>query len=372
MKKDKKLLSCFILLKIFFLFSCNSNVQIEKDFNSHYSAIANDFIKDKTLEINEVFLNYKKKSWVLEGKTSNKKVYKEVKSYAESRSYFFEVNLLPDTLLNDSIYGLVNVSVTPLRQEPKHSSQMVDQVIMGNYVRLHEQKGDWFLCQSEYDYVGWINKSAIVRCDELTVETWLKNSNYMIQKSHSTIYSEPDKSSLPISDIILNNVVWGTKTFNNWTKVILPDNRKGFILTEDLILANRINHHPNGIQKSLVYKAKKLIGTPYIWGGNSSKGSDCSGFTQTVFKAVGVSLPRDARQQAVLGKKININNALSGDLLFFGDGEKVTHVGISLGEMNFIHQGGKVDIHSLDSNSILYNNYRAKSFMFLKRILDEG
>ena len=111
-----------------------------------------------------------------------------------------------------------------------------------------------------------------------------------------------------------------------------------------------------------------MTGIPYLWGGNSSKGNDCSGFTQTVFDAAGYQLPRDARQQAKLGIDININDAKPGDLLFFGDGQKVTHVGISLGKMDFIHQGGKVDVHSLDTTSDRYNDYRKQAFMFTKRI----
>ena len=120
----------------------------------------------------------------------------------------------------------------------------------------------------------------------------------------------------------------------------------------------------------IIEKAKELLGTPYLWGGNSTKGSDCSGFTQLLFKSEGFFLPRDARQQASLGKKINIHELLQGDLIFFGSKEKVTHVGISLGGYDYIHQGGKVEIHSLDEKSKIFNSSRAKTYMFAKRILN--
>ena len=157
------------------------------------------------------------------------------------------------------------------------------------------------------------------------------------------------------------------KDFNGWSQISLPDARIGFISTKDIISNNHVTKDEN-LNKKIAERAKSLIGTPYLWGGNSSKGSDCSGFTQTIFRSEGIQLPRDARQQALLGNKINVESSIPGDLFFFGDGVKITHVGISLGGMDFIHQGGKVAINSLNPNSNIYNNYRAESFMYARRV----
>jgi cell wall-associated NlpC family hydrolase len=153
---------------------------------------------------------------------------------------------------------------------------------------------------------------------------------------------------------------------------MLPDGRIGFIGKENVELISKgldTKEH----EDLIISNALSMKGVPYLWGGNSSKGNDCSGFTQTVFKTAGIQLPRDARQQAQIGKLVKIENLEKGDLLFFGSGERVTHVAISMGGTDFIHQGskleGKVDIHSLDPESPIYNSYRKKTLLFAKRII---
>ena len=118
-----------------------------------------------------------------------------------------------------------------------------------------------------------------------------------------------------------------------------------------------------------------MMGTPYLWGGNSAKANDCSGFTQNIFEASGIKLPRDAKQQALHGEKIIPNktwsNIQSGDLLFFGKEDRVTHVGMSVGQYDFIHQGGMVGISSLDPQSIAFASKRLETFLFVKRIIKQ-
>ena len=83
--------------------------------------------------------------------------------------------LLPDPALGDKVFGIVNVSVTPMREEPRHSSQMVDQAIMGNVVRLLKSDNGWYLAQTHYDYVGWINKSGLFVTNESGKNDWQKS-----------------------------------------------------------------------------------------------------------------------------------------------------------------------------------------------------
>ena len=121
------------------------------------------------------------------------------------------------------------------------------------------------------------------------------------------------------------------------------------------------------------------MGIPYLWGGTSSKGLDCSGFSKTVYYANGIILPRDASQQVFSGDLVDTENDFEnlqkGDLLFFGfstDGnkkERITHVAIYIGNKNFIHASGKVKINSIDKNSEIFDEFRLKTFIRAKRIL---
>ena len=187
------------------------------------------------------------------------------------------------------------------------------------------------------------------------------------------IHLKPDISSIPISDAVLNNLLIHSRDLDNWARIILPDGRVGFINKQEIELV-RENQDYITQESMLIANAISMIGIPYLWGGNSSKGNDCSGFTQTVFMASGIQLPRAARQQALIGKTINYGQFKKGDLLFFGNEDRITHVGISMGKEEFIHQGskleGKVDIHSLNTESPILNSYRKETFLFAKRVIN--
>jgi len=116
-----------------------------------------------------------------------------------------------------------------------------------------------------------------------------------------------------------------------------------------------------------------MMGLPYLWGGSSSKMNDCSGFTSTVFLAHGIQLPRDASQQALIGKSVEFDRTFQmvkpGDLLFFGSKERITHVGISLGGYEYIHQDGYVDIGSFDPTLEKDSDRKFSNLQIIKRVI---
>ena len=359
---------------LFILNNCASSTLNKLEFDDRIKQISKKYILDKSLEVNEVEVDLTNQGRTFTGMTTNVDFYNKVKAYSDSLSFGNDVILLPDPSLGDSTRGIINVSVAPIRDRSSHTAQMVDQAIMGNWVKILVENEDWYLIQTHYKYVGWITKSAVHKCTNNFLSDWNEKARYRIKKLNSIIYSDPKMSSIPISDGVLNNRLNITKDLVDWSEVLLPDGRVGFIENQDIELMTQDKDLTDQIS-IVISNALSMKGVPYLWGGNSSKGNDCSGFTQTAFMASGIQLPRDARQQAKVGKPIIDDQLKEGDLLFFGTGDRITHVGISMGGDKFIHQGskleGKVDIHSINPDSPLYNSYRKGTFLFAKRVIEE-
>ena len=351
----------FFIFIIFFSYGCIIDQSIKRDIMT----IQQKYIPDKSLGVFEISLVNNLISNSISGYTSDSSAYSDLRLYADSMEIDFKIVLLPDEVLKDSVYGIVNVSVTPLKEEPSHKSQMVDQALMGYPVKLLRKVDEWYQCQTHYNYIGWINETAIYKGTTKDKKKWQSLATYKVIKMNSIVYSRPRTGSDPVNDLVLNNRLIVLKKLLKWCEILLPDGRTGFVKSTDL---TKINNQKKININALLTSAKNMMGVPYIWGGNSTKGNDCSGFTQTVFNTQNIQLPRDARQQALLGTKIPLDESQPGDLFFFGNNNKIKHVGICINGKDFIHQGGKVAIHSLDPNSIRFNHHRKETFLFVKRI----
>ena len=367
----------FIIPIALFFASCFSEKKYIRILEAGITNIEKKYIKDKSLSVYKIYPKNNDGVLTIEGETDNpiaySKIFQLTDSLSKTESIINNVLMLPDTLLGDSNFAVVNVSVTPIREKPKHSSQMVDQAIMGNIITLLREESEWYLSKTHYDYIGWIHKTGLFICDSIGKNIWINNADYIINDLNTLIYSRPNNTSQPIADAVLNNILIGEKQDEDWMSVILPDGRSGYITKNSMTL--NINYSKIVKKReTILYKAYRMTGTPYLWGGNSTKGNDCSGFTQTVYKANGIQLPRDARQQALEGILIYPNktwsNIFPGDLLFFGKNDRISHVGISTGGKEFVHQGGMVKINSLDEKDENFSADRLKTFLFIKRILD--
>ena len=373
----KRLSFVLIPFVLFLVIACSESPEtLIKKFNQSTAQIAMQTIPDKALDVFD-FQLIKNTDWILEGETTVPKVADQVRHLADSllgaQAYEDKINLLPDPALGDSAFAVVIVSVTPLRRGARHASEMLDQVIMGNTLQLLGKKGGWYRVKNHYGYIGWVNKTALQRMNREGVENWNNSNRVQVTALSSFVYRKPSLQALHLSDLVLNATVKKIGRKGKWIQVELADGESGFVPAADLGPLVRNRNPKNVMPAAIIHSAERLLGIPYLWGGKSSKANDCSGFTQTVFRANGIQLPRDARQQALLGGTIipkeDFSNVQPGDLLFFGVGKRITHVGISLGGYDFIHQDSDVHVNSFDEHAANFNAYRKGSLKLIKRIL---
>ena len=227
---------------------------------------------------------------------------------------------------------------------PSEKADVVSQAIYGSNVALIVARGEWSRIQTADHYRGWI-PSRQVRI-LLTGNGYATNGpTVQVQSLFANLYAEPDvtkhKPVLTIPFETKLEVVPDAKTKagkpapDDWLQVHLPDLRTAWVQTGDVISDPK----PLSIAESIDL-AKRFLGIPYLWGGRSSFGFDCSGFTQMLVRSRGINMPRDADQQAAWkGAAVVQRHELQpGDLLFFGSSPKqITHTGMFIGDGQFIH-----------------------------------
>lgn len=277
--------------------------------------------------------------------------------------------------------GIVQVSVGNVRSEPAQSAEMSTQVLMGTPVKLLEKAEgkNWYWVQMPDEYRGWIEGGAIARMDSVEFKQY-KNQGPELIFTHfqGNIYSHASEKSEIVSELVwLDRLIGLKKNYGFW-EVILPTGEKGFVREQDVqIYRDWLFSNAEPTKNRILQAAHSLLGIPYLWGGTSVKGMDCSGFTKTVFQANGWVLPRDASQQAKEGILIdstrNWANLAVGDLLFFGekrsDGSyKVVHVGLWEGNQAYLHASERTRRASMDPNAKEFDAYNLNRYLFTKRI----
>ncbi|MBE0650406.1 MAG: C40 family peptidase [Bacteroidales bacterium] len=254
--------------------------------------------------------------------------------------------------------GISFLSVIPVRENPSDKSQMVSQLLFGETVKIIDEVKDWFFIQSDGDqYEGWVDSNQIKIIDEGVYKNLAKeNPVFLINQYLKAIHKN--------GSILLS---LGSR---------LPFyNKNGFNIENDhyhFETAPEIYQGKKSVEE-MIKVAKSYIGVPYLWGGRSYFGLDCSGFSEIVFRASGYQLPRDSSDQAQVGKVIGfINEAQPGDLAFFDNEEgRIVHVGILLNNTQIIHASGSVRIDSIDHQGI-FNNHKEKythKLRLIKRVL---
>ncbi|MFV0266991.1 MAG: NlpC/P60 family protein, partial [Draconibacterium sp.] len=282
------------------------------------------------------------------------------------------IRILPGEQLGEQVWGLVTLSVIPMRKTPDYAAEMVSQTLMGTPIKLLDKEDGWYRIQTPDQYIGWVNGSGIVSLSQSELNNWKASNRYIFTQISGSVLEAPKADAAPVSDLVLGCIFEAGQQTNGFMQVKFPDGREGFVPTADCALFSEWEAITPKVE-NIIASAKKLLGRPYLWGGTSTKGVDCSGFTKTAYYSQGVMLARDASQQALYGEQLDITDFQfqPGDLLFFGRSkERITHVGLFIGNDRFIHSSGRVKINSFNPEDEDYEEGRKKSLVAACRVLN--
>lgn len=235
-------------------------------------------------------------------------------------------------------YGICLLNIAPLRKEADDRSEMVSQVLFGEHFEIIDEQKNWSLIRLNYDqYEGWIDKKQY----EI-----ISKFDYNLINQSIPHYSGELVDFLSINNSQLLTLSLGASLPNYHQKKFLI-NQQNFSF-DGSVFNVQLN------KKHLINIAFMYLNTPYLWGGKTPFGIDCSGFTQMVYKLCGYYLNRDTSQQAIQGQTLNfLEESKPGDLAFFDNvNGEIIHVGILIGNEQIIHASGKVRIDYIDHSGI--------------------
>lgn len=245
-------------------------------------------------------------------------------------------------------YGIGLLSQIPLRETISHASEMVSQLLFGETFTVLEKYTHWLRIRTDADgYEAWVDSKQIQLLPKERHQLWVSDAKAAFTLNpYNRIQRTNDLSQFPIGMgcrlPALENGIFQT-----------PDT--GFSTQDSLMTAEqRQTASVTERREALLKSAAQWLNTPYLWGGKSIFGTDCSGFTQTLYRIYGIQLPRDAKDQAGAGEAVNfLDEAKPADLLFFdNENEQIVHVGIYMGNNRIIHASGMVRIDTIDHQGI--------------------
>ncbi len=362
--------------------ACTTHNQ-EDQIQNQILEVAHEFAPDKRVALFNVDVFQIANGYVLRGESNLPAAVTALKNRLASKKieYIDSIALLPSGTLGGKTHAIVKISVANLRSEPRHSAEMATQATLGTSLKVYKKEDGWYYVQTPDNYFAWVDAGGLELVDDQDFFEQKKTDKIIYLKTYGQAYEIPDRSSQMVSDLVAGDVLEILLIQENYYKVQYPDGREAYVSKNE---AQEFNSwlealHPNA--ESLTATAKSMMGVPYLWGGTSTKGLDCSGFTKTIYFLNGIVLPRDASQQVHSGKAIdstrNFENLEVGDLLFFGKketdstSEKVVHVGMWIGNNEFIHASEMVRISSMDRNAKNFDEWNFNRYLRSKRILEE-
>lgn len=285
-------------------------------------------------------------------------------------------------------FAVTEFSVNYMRIAPDYESALETQELMGTPVEVTERRGYWCRIVSPQPYTAWATDQGLAFMGKEETDDYIAAPKYIVTSLHGTVFERPSGKSARICDLVAGDILRKASSRSGrprksggWACVVLPSGRTGYVRSEDMEDFEKWASSREPSADNIIATAKLFTGVPYLWGGMSSKGLDCSGLTRLTWFLNGMLLPRNASQQVHTGKEVEISpdpsykagsrglreemerrirNLQAGDLVFFGtpagacmpDGsiaakDRITHVGIYIGDGHIIHSSHRVRINSL-------------------------
>ncbi|WP_118194577.1 C40 family peptidase [Albibacterium indicum] len=313
----------------------------------------------------------------------------EIQSYVlnEEKGSTFTVKLLPDSDLNGKTKGIINLSVANLRTRPSHSAEMATQTLLGTPVDVLKKLGGYYLIRTPEGYLAYVDRYGVQPKTEEELANWTSRNRAIYVADYGHAYLEANTTSPRVSDLVMGNILTVVSEGEDYWQLEYPDGRLGYVESNRLMKYDDWKAMVKPQADSVLQVAKRMIGVPYLWGGTSIKGVDCSGFTKTSYFMNGLIIPRDASQQYRQGEELNImtdgdldvkkavSNLKKGDLIFFSASKEtnpkqpITHVAIYMDNGEFIHAAGIVRINSFDPTAPNYDS-QSLTIVGARRYLD--
>ena len=256
--------------------------------------------------------------------------------------------------------AVIAKNVASLYREPSSDTERVTQALMGQPAEVVESRDNWRYIRTWDDYHGWIEDRWLRELEPGEAAYASTGKVGIVRALIADLLDSPDASSAILTKAVVSTELEVLRVQGQFTALRLPARSHGlaFVRSGDVKISDRslasLPLPPTG--EELVAEARRFIGVPYLWGGTSPFGLDCSGFVQLVYRVHGVTLPRDAGPQSEdrRGRPAGRQDLRPGDLVFFAKNDRIAHVGMSLGGDGFIHSAGEIGVTVSSLNEEYY------------------